>query len=263
MEIHESPKHHDTMANVEKPWPSYCVLDELVKRASGQFIYPATVLKFVDDPDYRPTDRLEVITSIDIATKDPDPNPNPFTALDGLYSQILSTCRDKKRTLDILSVLLTMQDSLMTTQHDYRERLPMLTERDAEWWLFSQAFRLESLRIAENLLGLKPGDGRLALRTIHSLVHVPTRASVSDDSLSRSHDTENSGVEAEIWFHHKSFTDYLVDPLRSLEYCVDLPQMHMRLALSCLHTMQTFSLQTTSRIACSMFFQSLLQNFKV
>jgi hypothetical protein len=141
----------------------------------------------------------------------------------------------------------------------------MLMEQDAEWWLFSQAFRLESLRIAENLLGLKPGDGHLALRTIHSLVHVPTRSSASngpDYDLSRSGGIENYGVDDEIWFYYKSFIDYLVDPSRALEYYVDLRQMHMRLALSCLDTMQTFSLQPASRIACSMFFRSLLQNFK-
>ena len=46
-EIHDSPKHHLTMSDVAKPWPSYRVIDGLVYRASGQFIYPATVLKFV------------------------------------------------------------------------------------------------------------------------------------------------------------------------------------------------------------------------
>jgi hypothetical protein len=103
-------------------------------------------------------------------------------------------------------------------------------------------------------LGLKPGDGLLALRTIHSLVQVPRHASVSevpDDDLSRSDDIDNfSCVEDEIWFHHKSFIDYLLDSSRSLGYCVDMPQMHMRLALACLDTMQTFSLQPASRIAC-------------
>jgi hypothetical protein len=73
---------------------------------------------------------------------------------------------------------------------------------------------------------------------------------VPDSDLSRSDNIENSTIDDEIWFHHKSFTDYLVDPSRSLEYCVDLPQMNMRLALACLGTMQTFSLQSASRIAC-------------
>jgi len=264
-EIHESPKHRETMANVEKPWPSYRVLDVLVKRSSGQFIYPATVLKFVDDPNYRPTDRLDIISSIPPMAS-PAANPKPFEALDGLYSQILSTSRDKQRTLEILSALIAIQDALMMIQDDFRQRLQTLTAQASEWWQFSRIFRLESLRIAEKLLGLKSGDGLLALRTIHSLVQVPKHASVSDvpdGDLSRSDDIENfSCVEDEIWFHHKSFIDYLQDPSRSLEYCVDMPQMHMRLALACLDTMQTFSLQPASRIASGMFLRRLLSFIK-
>jgi hypothetical protein len=264
-EILESPQHRETMANVEKPWPSYRVIDDLVKRASGQFIYPATVLKFVDDPNYRPTDRLDIITSIPPMAS-PASNPKPFAGLDGLYSQILSTARDKQRSLEILGALIAIQDALMMIQDDFRERLRTLTAESAEWWQFSRVFRLQSLRIAERLLGLQPKDGLLALRTIHSLVQIPRRASVSDipdDDLSRSDDIDNfSCVEDEIWFHHKSFIDYLLDPSRSLGYCIDMPQIHMRLALACLDTMQTFSLQPASRIACGMFFQRLLRFIK-
>ena len=65
-EIHDNTKHRLAMSNVAKPWPSYRVLDDLVDKASGQFIYPATVLKFVDDPNYRPTDCLDIIVSIPV-----------------------------------------------------------------------------------------------------------------------------------------------------------------------------------------------------
>ena len=101
-EIHDSPKHRLTMSNVAKPWPSYSVLDGLVDKASGQFIYPATVLKFVGDPNYRPTDRLDIITSLPLIL----PSvlaPKPLATLDQLYSQILSMSSDKQRTVDVLS----------------------------------------------------------------------------------------------------------------------------------------------------------------
>lgn len=135
------------------------------------------------------------------------------------------------------------------------------TLQDIEWLQFIRAFCLESLRIAEKLLGLQPGDGTLTLRTIHSLVHVPRRALVSDvpdDDLLCLEEIENSSRN-EIWFHHKSFIDYLVDPSRSLEYSINMHQMHMRLALACLDTMQTFSLQPASRIACGKFLHCLFQ----
>ena len=234
-EIHDSPKHRLTMSNVAKPWPSYRVLDDLVDKASGQFIYPATVLKFVGDPNYRPSDRLNIIASIPVISPSASAL-KPLAALDQLYSQILSTSSDKQRTLVILSALIAMQAS---TSGLFVE------------WRF---FHVNLLRIAEKLLGLQPGDGPQALRMIHSLVHITGRSlmsDVADDNLSLPED--HDGDEDEIRFHHKSFIDYLFDPSRSLEYWVDMKEMNMRLALACMVTMQTFSLQPSSRIACSTF----------
>ncbi|KAF8953460.1 hypothetical protein BDZ97DRAFT_1596300, partial [Flammula alnicola] len=45
-DICDSPDHQLTMANVPKPWPADSEVDELVERASGQFIYASTVLTF-------------------------------------------------------------------------------------------------------------------------------------------------------------------------------------------------------------------------
>jgi len=255
-EIHDSPRHRCTMWNVKRPWPSYRVLDDLVEKASGQFIYPATVLKFVDDPNYRPTDLLDIITSIPMIVPSPS-TPKPLAALDRLYSQILSTACDKRRTREILGALMAMQDALMTMQGESKVHLPSWTLQDVDWLQFIRAFRLESLRISEKLLGLQPGDGTLALRTIHSLVHVPRRVlipEVPDADLLCLEEIESSSRN-ELWFHHKSFIDYLIDPSRSLEYYINMHQMHMQLALACLDAMQSFSLQPTSRISCGMFLQ--------
>jgi len=238
MEIHDSPKHRLTMSNVAKPWPSYHVLDDLVERASGQFIYPATVLKFVGDPNNRPTDRLRIITSIPVMAISAS-TPKPLATLDQLYSQILSTTSDKQRTLDVLGALIAMRGAGSGLH--------------LEW-----GPHVEELRVAERLLGLQPGDGALALRMIHSLIHITGRRSlisdIRDDNLLPPEDLRiYFRDEDAIRFHHKSFIDYLMDPSRSLEYFVDIEQMNARLALACMVSMQTFSLQSVSRIACSMF----------
>ena len=234
-EIHDSPKHRHTMSNVAKPWPSYRVLDILVDKASGHFIFPATVLKFVEDPNYRPTDRLDIITSM------PAISPSalalkPLAVLDQLYAQILSTSCDKQRTLDILSALIAMQAS------------------SSELYIKCRIFHVDLLKIAEKLLGLQPGDGFLGLRMIHSLIHITGRSlkSDADDELSNVQEGDYR-EEDEIRFHHKTFIEYLLDPLRSLEYSVDMEEMNTRLALACIVTMQTFSSQPTSRIACCTF----------
>ena len=236
-EIHDSLKHRLTMSTVPKPWPSYRVLDGLVDRASGQFIYPATVLKFVGDPNYRPTNRLDIITSLPVISPSVLTS-KPFGALDQLYSQILSVSSDKQRTLDILGALIAMRASLGGLH--------------LEW-----SPHVELLRIAEKLLGLQSGDGPQALRMIHSLVHITGRSLISDiadDNLSPPEDLQTYyRDEDEIRFHHKSFIDYLLDRSRSLEYCVDIEKMNTRLALACIVTMQTLSLQPRSRISCCTF----------
>ncbi|KAJ6458978.1 hypothetical protein C8R45DRAFT_1221465 [Mycena sanguinolenta] len=49
-----------TMTNIPSPWPSPDVLEELVQKSSGYFIYASTLIKFVGDENYRPTERLAV-----------------------------------------------------------------------------------------------------------------------------------------------------------------------------------------------------------
>jgi hypothetical protein len=210
------------MSKVTRPWPSYSVLDNLVDKSSGQFIFPATVLKFVDDPNDRPTDRLDIIVSMIRVISPSAIAQKPLAALDQLYSQILSMSSDIQRTLDIVGAHIAFQESTSVLHKECK------------------IFHGASLGIAEKLLGLRPGDGRQALRMIHSLVHI-------------NHDYHEE--EEEIKFHHKSFIDYLLDPSRSSEFHIDMKKMNARLALACLHTMQTFSLQSKpsrSGILCSM-----------
>ena len=62
-----------------QPWPSTGIIDLLVKRSSGKFIYAATVLKFVGADS--PTKQLELVLK---------PNSTAFSNLDQQYTQILS-----------------------------------------------------------------------------------------------------------------------------------------------------------------------------
>ena len=161
-----------------------------------------------------------------------------LAALDQLYSQILSMSSDKPRTLDVLSALIAMQAST--------------SELFVKW----RTFHVVLLRIAEELLGLQPGDGSQALRMTHSLVHIPGRSLMwedDDDILLFPEYFYDHQYEDEIRFYHKSFIDYLLDPSRSLDYCVDMKEMNTRLALACMVTMQTFSLQPRSKIICRTF----------
>ncbi|KAF7369156.1 NACHT domain-containing protein [Mycena venus] len=132
--IHQA--HRSTMAMVPRPWPSLEIIDKLVVKSSGYFIYASTVIKFIDDKNYRPTERLQVITT---GVKDSHFG-SPFAALDELYTQILCAVPDQRRLLTILAVIAAKLD------------LPF--------------------GYTDELLGLDPGDVQLALRGLQSLISV-------------------------------------------------------------------------------------------
>ncbi|KAJ6447988.1 hypothetical protein C8R45DRAFT_948240 [Mycena sanguinolenta] len=76
---------HRTMVNVSAPWPPQAILDSLVKESSGYFAYAATVIRFIDDKHYHPTEQLDVVRNL--ASNESDA---PFADLDQLYIHILS-----------------------------------------------------------------------------------------------------------------------------------------------------------------------------
>ena len=73
--------NNSILSHVEHPWPKEGVIDLLVQRSSGQFIYAATVLKFVGAKFCSPTKQLTLVLKTDATA---------FSDLDQLYTQILS-----------------------------------------------------------------------------------------------------------------------------------------------------------------------------
>ncbi|KAF9548375.1 hypothetical protein CPC08DRAFT_769261, partial [Agrocybe pediades] len=60
-------------------WPRPEMVDTLVSKSSGQFIYAATVVKYVESPKHRPHQRLDAVFQLRPAFKD-----LPFKELDAL-----------------------------------------------------------------------------------------------------------------------------------------------------------------------------------
>ncbi|KAJ6486595.1 hypothetical protein DFH09DRAFT_1339608 [Mycena vulgaris] len=46
------------MASIPGPWPADEELETLVDTSSGHFIYVSTIIKFMDEANFRPTERL-------------------------------------------------------------------------------------------------------------------------------------------------------------------------------------------------------------
>jgi hypothetical protein len=55
---------HPMSGYLDHSWPSIDVLEGLVKKSSGQFIYASTVVKYVSSIRHQPADRLNVILGI-------------------------------------------------------------------------------------------------------------------------------------------------------------------------------------------------------
>jgi hypothetical protein len=133
-------EHKDTMRDICIPWPSPDIVDRLVGLSSGYFVYASTVIKFIDYKHFRPTDRLAAIQNLT-----PTNSEAPFEALDQLYIQILSG-----------------------VPVQFRSKLCDILQRGAVG-----VFLVRPLQI-DRLLGLQPGDVRLILRSLHSVLDIPS-----------------------------------------------------------------------------------------
>ena len=143
------------MEQVARPWPGTGILDLLVQKASGQFIYASTVLKFVGAEFYNPLSQLDVVL---------EPSPldgTLFSDLDYLYSQILSTYPIPEKLISVLGTILALHCP-------------------------------QPPGVIEDLLGMKVGEVGLVLRGLHSLIRFPH---ISDENFTRSTDVdEGDGI---------------------------------------------------------------------
>jgi len=84
---------------LDPSWPPIDVVESLVEKSSGQFIYASTVMKYVLSVRYHPADRLNVVLGI----RPPrHVHEMPFGELDALYRHIFSFVEDIKTLLLIL-----------------------------------------------------------------------------------------------------------------------------------------------------------------
>ncbi|KAG1765657.1 hypothetical protein EDD22DRAFT_968460 [Suillus occidentalis] len=91
------------------PQPSRDELERLASRAGRRFIVASTMMKFIDDGDSDPRDRLQVM--LDLASE-----LLPGTEVYKLYDRILSTCADPKRAYQYLSIVAALADPLPISQ---------------------------------------------------------------------------------------------------------------------------------------------------
>ncbi|KAF7372714.1 NACHT domain-containing protein [Mycena sanguinolenta] len=170
-------REHSTMTTIPLPWPSPDVLERLVWKSSGHFIYAATIIRFIDDEYYRPTERLATVLG------DSQGSEAAFDALDQLYMAILCSSPSQSELVPILCAIVNFDLNIWTI---------------------------------DLVLEYADKETRLLLRGLHSLLNIPP-----DDG-------------EPISLHHASFSDFLDNPGRSLNFCVGTLDRRMDLARSLL-----------------------------
>ncbi|KAF9546030.1 hypothetical protein CPC08DRAFT_382181 [Agrocybe pediades] len=87
---------------LDESWPGEDVIQELAQQSSGQFIYAATVIRYVTSArPKRPDRRLDMVLELR-----PHDGDHPFAELDALYEKILESCKEIDRVLEVLSLKL-------------------------------------------------------------------------------------------------------------------------------------------------------------
>ncbi|KAJ7095996.1 hypothetical protein C8R43DRAFT_1081839 [Mycena crocata] len=109
-EFNSIRQHHDrTMTGIPHPWPSEDVIELLVHKSGGHFLYPATVLKYVDDNLGRPAERLVEVV---VAAASPSIRP----PIDELYHHILSGSPEPAALLRVLGSVIALYAPLPPKQ---------------------------------------------------------------------------------------------------------------------------------------------------
>ncbi|KAJ8076229.1 hypothetical protein PM082_000648 [Marasmius tenuissimus] len=124
------------------PWPSEWDLDVLVERSCGQFVYAATVIRFIKLAYEHPIIQLRIIID---KTPPRRRGTSPYQQLDVLYNFILSVHPNREELLSVLAAVLVLPE-------------------DAR-----------SPACIELVLGLPEGQVELTLRGMHSVLDIHGR----------------------------------------------------------------------------------------
>lgn len=238
--------NHERMRHGSKHWPSDQDIEELVKRASGQFIFASTILRYLEDPSSHPAGRLKEIMRAMASSSASHRNSlnSPFRALDNLYIQVLSTSSNIHRTLAVLGATLAFIEAPRATR---LLDVPVSVKRFPSYSHSRDSTSIEGRKYnhstdrssrasgvnggtrplyildwVELVLNLSPGDGASALRTVLSLIDI------------------SSTTEGGVKFYHKSFQDFLLDPNRSEKYFIDINKEYSNLILWALKRLKGF-----------------------
>ncbi|KAJ2923215.1 hypothetical protein H1R20_g13880, partial [Candolleomyces eurysporus] len=197
-------------------WPTEEDIEKLVAAASGQFIYAATVVKYVSERHSSPVDRLRTIVNW---SPEAAQQTRPFEHLDMLYRNILSTAKETYKAVDTNR---GRDFVLLFRAH----QVNALCRHDIRWTWPSELF--------DEVIGLEEKELEALCSDLHSLVFLQA---------------------GHMWFYHQSFSEFLESEFRAQHLFVSETQIRKHVTGSCLQKMcqrkdlwneSTFSLRELS-----------------
>ncbi|RXW12901.1 hypothetical protein EST38_g12953 [Candolleomyces aberdarensis] len=186
-------------------WFSKEDIEKLVEAASGQFIYAATVVRYLSVPRSSAVDRLKIV--LNWTPKDGQ-SARPFEQLDLLYHGILSAAKiayeavDTHHERDFLLLFRAFHINATSVFADHGEK-------------FSFVLGVEQLH---SLLDLENQAEDILITDLRSLVTI------------RTHLDRSPGDNLILHIYHKSFSDFLVEESRSRDLFVSQSRVQMQLA---------------------------------
>jgi hypothetical protein len=85
-------------------WPAVSIVEEIVAKSSGQFIFASVVINYLSSPRANPATQLDIIRGIRL--REPS-SQNPFAHLDALYQHIFSQVEVLDKVFDIIGYVLS------------------------------------------------------------------------------------------------------------------------------------------------------------
>ncbi len=107
---------------LDPAWPAAENMQQIVAKSSGQFIYAASVVKFLSMPSLNPSKQLDIIRGLH-----PVGRATPFAELDALYRHIFSHVDDIETTLSVLAY------AILAPVHSVQEMLKFFDITEGDW----------------------------------------------------------------------------------------------------------------------------------
>ncbi|KAJ2934362.1 hypothetical protein H1R20_g2733, partial [Candolleomyces eurysporus] len=188
-------------------WPTEQDIEKLVAAASGQFVYAATVVKYVSERRSSPVDRLRTI--IEWTPEGGQQTCRPFELLDILYRNILSTAKELYEAVDTNE---GRDFLLLVRAHQMNSDFRIGEARD-------------STRNFDEIISLEEGGHQVLFSDLHSLVFLRQDPGITE-------------VWEEMRFYHQSFSEFLDSEFRAQHLFVSEARVRQYVVESCLRKLR-------------------------